>query len=199
MVSGYNNDRINQKHNFEKTYSSWQLQNDALGKHSGGFDPKEGFERYRAKMERIGAASWRLVDRLEKASKGKVQLYRPAKVVRIDDLTGEPFRPYGQPADKKNFELTGSKHLPLNAHKHAAGEAKVFASFVRLHEQRGPHRIMCGSGLREIPGIAERGQLQFRYAVLTGGPRVDVDSLESRIIYIMPTYRCKTIRNIKSL
>lgn len=35
------------------------------------------------------------------------------------------------------------------------------------------------------PDIVDNGRLQFRDAVLIGGSRVDVDSLESRIIYIM--------------
>lgn len=59
-------------------------------------------------------------------------------------------------------------------------------SSVTLYEQYDLHEGKCGDGeVRKVPGIVGNGQLQFRYAVLTGGPCVDVDSLESRIIYIM--------------
>lgn len=172
--------------NLSQTFTHNELVRAAIGKKCD----RTAVDEHTKRKLSIAETTKTLADRIIVGSKGAVNPYREGRGLSfLDTLDG---------TTTPEQSYSNQNWLPQVASYNRRVLVRNLAIFLEMSGRPDTFEITNRDGeVLEIPGTYPGKRLQYRYMVLTGGPRVLLNSLDCRIIYIMPTYRCQTVYLIR--
>lgn len=159
--------------NTEKTYTAGELIASAVGRSCSPEIVKENQEKKKTLQE----YSEQLIDKAIQGSNGTINPYRANRGLSyLDTLTEE---------NTTQQAFQNWNWIPTVSSLNRRRDLRNLAIFLQLNLETKQFEIINREGeICVIPGTHPGKRLQFRYAVLTGGSRIPLAMLESRIIYI---------------
>lgn len=160
--------------NFNKTYTHEELVTAAIGRTCS----RDAVDENTKRRLTLAETTELLAERIVIGSKGAVNPYRGERGLSFLDTLD------GRETVERSF--SNQNWLPQVASYNRRSLLRNLSIFLELSSQQRAYEIVNRDGeICVIPGTYPEKALQYRYMVLTGGPRIPLAALNCRIIYIM--------------